>query len=215
MDASSSQPRPVVQTQPLTPTQNRRSGSSEGYAPELVAKTFPETGYSIQGQFLNFWQHNGGLAIFGYPLTAPGQTQVFERARLEAHPENSAPYDVLLGHLGLEALKQQGRDWQTFPTVKKAAAGCLYFAETKHSLCEPFKSYWQNHGLALDASAKVTLAESLALFGLPLSEPQQENVEGKTVTVQWFERARLEWQPTKQAPKQILLGRLGSNFGKQ
>jgi hypothetical protein len=30
--------------------------------------------------------------------------QYFERARFERHPENQAPYDVLLGLLGIEAL---------------------------------------------------------------------------------------------------------------
>jgi hypothetical protein len=35
--------------------------------------------------------------------------------------------------------------------------------------------------------------ESLALFGLPLSDPMQETLgDGKTYTVQYFERARFE-----------------------
>ena len=30
---------------------------------------FPETGHSISGRFLEYWRTNGGLAVFGYPLT--------------------------------------------------------------------------------------------------------------------------------------------------
>jgi len=136
--------------------------------------------------------------------------QAFERARFEYHPENQAPYDVLLGRMGVEALQAQGRDWQAFPSVDSAPAGCRYFAETRHSLCGAFAAYWQSHGLEFDGRRGSSFAENLALFGLPISEPQQETIEGQTVLVQWFERARLEYHPENQAPYDVLLGRLGS-----
>lgn len=73
---------------------------------------FPEAAPAIQncidGRFAQFWRQNGGLAVFGYPISAAqtesnadtGQTylvQYFERQRFEYHPENPRPYDVLLG----------------------------------------------------------------------------------------------------------------------
>jgi hypothetical protein len=72
---------------------------------------FPATGHSVQGAFLRYWLGHGGLAQQGYPLTEPfsetnklnGATyrvQYFERAVFEWHPENQAPYDVLLSQLG-------------------------------------------------------------------------------------------------------------------
>ncbi len=67
---------------------------------------FPETGHTISGKFLNYWKANGGLAIFGYPIsdeyTENGRTvQYFERQRFELHPENAGtPYEVQLGLLG-------------------------------------------------------------------------------------------------------------------
>jgi hypothetical protein len=83
--------------------------------------------------------------------------------------------------------------------------GCLFFAETGHSLCEPFLSYWRGHGLQdtrLDAYGR-----SLALFGFPLSEPRMEtNSSGDTVLTQWFERARFE----DHGPRGVLLGLLGN-----
>jgi hypothetical protein len=186
-------------------------GASSGQA---QAVAFPETGQSLQGRFLSYWRANGGLPVFGYPISpqdAAPLAQVFERARFEYHPENQAPYDVLLGRLGAEALQAQGRDWQAFPTVDGAPAGCRYFAETMHSLCGPFKAFWEGHGLEFDGRRGSSFAESLALFGMPLGEPQQETIEGgRTVLVQWFERARFEYHPENLAPYELLLGRLGS-----
>ena len=79
------------------------------------ATHFTETGHNLGGIFRTHWQANGALARFGFPLTEEfaeaseedGQTrtvQYFERARFEYHPENAAPNDVLLGHLGRQLL---------------------------------------------------------------------------------------------------------------
>ena len=78
-------------------------------ASRIGAQHFPETGHSVGGAFLTFWQQHGGLATFGYPITEAfeedGRTvQYFERQRFELHPEHAAPYNVLLGLLGVEAL---------------------------------------------------------------------------------------------------------------
>ena len=79
---------------------------------------FDETGYCISGRFLDYWQQNGGLAVFGYPITnaeaqenANGETyltQWFERNRFELHPENAPPNNVLLGLLGNEIRDKGG-----------------------------------------------------------------------------------------------------------
>ncbi len=181
--------------------------------PDHSPLTFAETGQTLEGRFQQFWQAHGGLAVFGYPITAQAQTdvtsQIFERARFELHPQNAAPYDVLLSHMGIEALQAQGRDWRTFATVDSAPEGCLYFAETGHSLCGVFKAYWERHGLSFDGKAGISFAESLALFGMPVSEPQQEVVAGEAHMVQWFERARFEHHPQNPPPYDVLLGRLG------
>ncbi len=36
-------------------------------------------------------------------------TQWFERARFEYHPDNAAPYKVLLGRLGAQVRNERGR----------------------------------------------------------------------------------------------------------
>ncbi len=76
------------------------------------------TNHSLRGVFLKYWQSNGGLAVFGFPLTeefternaADGKdyiVQYFERNRFEYHPEQDTRYQVLLGLLGAESLSTQ------------------------------------------------------------------------------------------------------------
>jgi len=182
-------------------------------------RCFPETGACVGGRFLQFWNGNGGLPVFGLPLGDQRRdqsfddefvTQWFERERFELHTEKRAPYDVLLGRLGDEMLSSQGRDWQTFPKGQPKA-GCQFFDATGHSVCEPFLSYWRGHGLEFDGRRGVSFNESLALFGYPLSEPAMEtNSSGFTVLTQWFERARFEYLPANPDPFKVLLGRLGA-----
>src|SRR4051794_10507611 len=74
-----------------------------------------------------------------------------------------------------------------------------------------FFLYFRNHGLSLDPRSGFSLAESNALFGLPIGEPQPGiNVaDGKTYLTQWFERARFELHP-EVGPTAVLLGLLGN-----
>ena len=130
----------------------------------------------ISGRFLQFWQQNGGLPVFGYPITpqAPEQTpegtftvQYFERERFELQPNNPAPYDVLLGRLGDQLLQRQGIDWTTLPRADPSAPN--YFPETGHAISTPqFYQYWSSNGLKDPTLSPYQ--HSLALFGLPLTE---------------------------------------------
>jgi hypothetical protein len=87
-------------------------------APELpddakaaAGMTFPETGKTVKGVFLDYWKAHGGLAQQGFPITnlvrekseLDGKEytmQYFERAVFELHPDNKPPYNVLLSQLG-------------------------------------------------------------------------------------------------------------------
>ncbi len=168
------------------------------------ALMFPATGYGLDGSFLRYWRTNGGLPIFGYPIESAQQVdgqvrQYLERARFELHPENAAPYDVLLGRLGVEALERQGRAWQRFAKAEQSSPH--YFAQTGHAIAHPaFWHCWSSNG-------------GLARFGYPISEPQLEtNPEGATVLTQWFERARFEYYPANPTTDSVLLGRLGAEL---
>lgn len=84
-------------------------------------RTFPDTGHSLRGNFLQYWVANGGLPVFGFPITEEFQeisptngqsytVQYFERNRFEWHDEVSDPqYKVLLGLLGYEKLQANPR----------------------------------------------------------------------------------------------------------
>jgi hypothetical protein len=189
-------------------------------SPALGApRCFPETGPNItacvDGRIREFWERQGGLPVFGYPLapafeqpTADGPitVQLFERARLEHHSRNPRPYDVLLGRLGADALSGRGEG----PSQPEAPrAGCRFFAETGQNVCEPFLAAYRRFGLDLGQPG-VSAAESLALFGLPLTAPRPMVLsDGRARTVQWFERARFE----DHGAAGVLFGLLGSELG--
>ena len=189
---------------------------------QAAQRCFTETGFCIDGRFREFWEQNGGLPVFGFPIggeeqiTVDGKTvtsQRFERNRLEYHPNNARPYDVLLGRLGADRITQQGRDWFTF-AKSGDTGGCRVFAETGHAVCGDILKAWRANGLQIDGKKAVSEAESLALFGMPLSGLMTETLsDGKQYQVQWFERARFELHPQNPAPYNVLLGLLGNEVG--
>lgn len=187
-------------------------GESPLYVRQVVerAHTFAETGYTLQGRFLSFWEQHGDMPILGLPISpereergADGTTytvQWLERARLELHPQHAPPNDVLVGLLGVDTLAMQGTDWRALPTVAATDVPdeCRFFAETGHSLCPPFLAFWQHHG-------------GLPVFGYPISQPFTEvnAADGQPYTVQYFERNRFEHHPELAPPNDVLLGLLG------
>ena len=177
----------------------------------------------VSGDFLAYWQRHGGLPVFGYALTERRQengrdTQYFERQRFEAHPEMQPPYNILLGRLGAELLERRGIDWQTDLPAASPKSACIWFSQTRHNVCNQassvgFATYWRTHGLEFDGRSGKSFAESLALFGYPISEAAMEtNSSGDRVLTQWFERARFEWHPNNPAAYRVLLGRLGAEL---
>jgi hypothetical protein len=84
----------------------------EGGGPAAGCRWFDQTGYQVCGAMRAYWERNGGLERFGYPLTdlitetiegRSYEVQYFERRRLESHPEHAGtPYALLLGLLGRE-----------------------------------------------------------------------------------------------------------------
>src|SRR5687767_10906046 len=96
------------------------SGGVGSATAQTPARTM--NGFEVSGRFLEEWGKQGSeqssVYVNGLPITARRaeismedgrtyQTQWFERARYEAHPENPKPYDVLLGRLG--ATRVEGR----------------------------------------------------------------------------------------------------------
>jgi hypothetical protein len=168
-------------------------------------RCFPETGYCVSGRILDYWERNGGLAVFGYPITEQrtetvegiwtGPVQWFERDRLEDHSNEGL--GVLAGRLGARVVELQGRPWQSLPGPTSRPEWCRFFPETGHTLCGIFLRYWERNG-------------GLMRFGYPISEPRIETLEDWTGTVQYFERRRMEHHTELAGtPYEVLLGLLG------
>lgn len=174
-------------------------------AAQAGERCFAETGYCISGPIRAYWERNGGLAVFGYPISEQrretvefswtGPVQWFERDRLEDHTADGQ--GVLAGRLGARALELQGINWQVLPGDTERLAGCRFFPATQFNLCQPFLGYWERNG-------------GLERFGYPLTRQRTETIDGRAYTVQYFERRRMEWHPENAGtPYEVLLGLLG------
>ena len=77
-------------------------GAPNQQASTTNARTFPETGMTVGGKFIDYWDTHGGLAQQGFPISnefeeksdLDGNTylvQYFERAVFEYHPRKRCP----------------------------------------------------------------------------------------------------------------------------
>ncbi|MCX7790471.1 MAG: hypothetical protein N2378_07505 [Chloroflexaceae bacterium] len=175
---------------------------------------FAPTGHTLRGAFRGYWEANGGLERFGYPLTEEftttraedGRTytvQYFERARFEAHPEHQGTrYAVLLGLLGRELTAGRADEAPFRPIGPPRTADTCYFPETGHRIAPEFAGFWREKG-------------GLPIFGYPISEPFTEinAADGQPYLVQYFERSRFEYHPGAGGPPgKVMLGLLGSEY---
>jgi hypothetical protein len=74
---------------------------------------FPETGHGLHNAFHRYWSENGGLDIFGFPISEEMEengviVQYFQRARLEYRAEQPEGRRVSLGLIGDEYLNRRG-----------------------------------------------------------------------------------------------------------
>ena len=184
---------------------------------------FEPTGHYLAYGFRSFWNQNGGLPIFGFPLTeefsqgdvvsgSAYTVQYFERQRFEYHPEFAGTqYETELGRLGYEEARHLAilgtAPFQPLPASTQSDSNCMFFPSTRHRLCFGFRDYWLSHGLDL-GDPGISFRESLALFGYPISEEFTDPQTG--LTIQYFERAVFEYHPNEPASYQVLLRRLGA-----
>lgn len=203
-------------TAPATPAPNPSTtpGTNPPSIPGTGSRTFPETGRSVTGIFLDYWDGHGGLAQQGFPISElmsevsdlDGKAyvvQYFERAVFEMHPENAAPFNVLLSQLGTFQYKKKYPDGA--PNQQpNASAGSQVFSETGKRVGGKFLAYWREHG-------------GLAQQGFPISDEFTEvsDLDGKPYLVQYFERAVFEMHPENGAPYDVLLSQLGTGRYKE
>jgi|GEM_PF-3398741 len=194
-----------------------------------TARCFSETGYCIDGAIQSYWEAHGGLALFGLPIGpqtqstvdgAPVSSQLFERNRIELHPNTPAPYDIQLGLLGSDYLLQttgarvaaagNSNEVDSAGVAKSTRSDCLWFATTQQYVCGEFYAYWRSHGISSNGRGPFTFTENTTLFGLPITGVYTATISGQSYRVQLFERARFEYHPENPAPYKVQLGLLGS-----
>jgi glucose/arabinose dehydrogenase len=188
------------------PTSTSQPGSPS--IPGSGSRTFPETGKTVSGIFLDYWDTHGGLPQQGYPVSdllaevsdLDGKSytmQYFERAVFEYHPENQPPNNVLLSQLGTFRYREKYPNGA--PNQQpNTSPGSQLFQETGKRVGGRFLQYWQENG-------------GLAQQGLPISDEftERSDLNGQEYRVQYFERAVFELHPENQSPYDVLLSHLG------
>ena len=178
--------------------------------PGSGSRRFPETGKTVSGIFLDYWQQHGGLPQQGYPISEvmseqsdlDGKTysvQYFERAVFEYHPEQADPrFKVLLSQLGTFQYRKKYPNGA--PNQNVSAINPIRFNETGKTMGGKFREYWEKNG-------------GLAQQGYPISEEFMEvsDLDGKPYLVQYFERAVFEYHPENTGTQyEVLLSQLGT-----
>lgn len=178
-------------------------GGGTDYNGSLVVYGYPLTYWDgdDQGWLYSYWRIENGVI-----------TQYFQRNVMEWHPENATTgtnpaYRVLLRREGVKRAQWKGylyaseQPTGTQPAFTSKGAGnptyCEYFANTPtggHNVCYGMKDYWHSKGRDL-GDAGVSFAESLALWGYPISEEFTECNDGVCRTTQYFERAVIQYFP--------------------
>ena len=185
---------------------------------------FPQTDHYVSTPLKELWRRAGGEAIFGLPLTdaivvqkgddgtATGHNakivQYFERARFEYYPDkihdpDFGIYSHILKYFYIIDFGQLGREiggdavQNSSQVTRRGPDGPDYqfFPTTGHDLSGAFLSFWNQH-------------YGNKLFGAPLTQIITEN----GLTVQYFERVRLEYHPElKGQGGEVQVSKLGTD----
>ena len=186
---------------------------------------YGDTGHYLYGQFRDYWNGNGGLLQYGFPITKvfdqqsedgkTHPTQYLQRAVFEQHAENAGtPFEVLGRRLSALQTADRAKTDPNFQSVGNPNDGRLWFTQTNHTIGgsdaanAAIRSFWE-------AAGKGDIQRSVQIFGYPISEPFDEQNppvpagDGQIHRVQYFERYRLEYHPENPDPYKVLLGLLG------
>jgi len=153
-------------------------------------------GHIVQDEFLKFYHSaSDPLLVFGYPITDEFTdpdtgllTQYFQRARFELISTSAGPI-VQLAPLGIH---MHVGDAPLAPIPTNSSA-CRFFPATGKNVCYAFLQFYDGNN-------------GNVYFGNPISDIEIR--DGRYV--QYFERARLEWQPDNPTDQHVALTDLGT-----
>lgn len=168
------------------------SVSAQAPGPEY----FPQTGHSIQGDFLKFYQAaTDPTTLYGYPITEElkakdgKRVQYFQRARFEYRPELPEGQRVTLTDIGRQLYIPANQ------LIIYSPFACRLYSETNYAVCFAFLEFFDKNG-------------GVAQFGYPISPFEYHD----GVIVQYFEKARMEWQPSKPEGQRVIITDLGRMY---
>jgi len=171
-------------------------GSANAQTQGTTFKYFSETGHNVKGDFFKYYNSNpNAIFLYGYPITEEfiskdGKTvQYFQRARFELRSDMPEGQRVQLTALGQLTFTSTG------PLSVSNTFACRLYAETGYSVCFAFREFLDQYG-------------GVAQFGYPISNFEYH--ENKIV--QYFQKARLEWQPWKNEGQRVVVSDLGRMY---
>lgn len=198
------------------------SRASAGYVPVMASasnithrSSTTTAEPEVDRLFKRFWTTNGGAAVLGAPVTgvffdsSTGYvSQGFEYVLLEHHPRRlKSENRIQLRLLGTIHARWHAPAEMVQPEEGKQPEVCRHFKATDADVCGLILEYWMANGLNL-GDPGVSYRESLALFGYPVGEQFTDPDSGWVV--QYFQRARLEYQPDD--PGSLRRAPLGTEF---
>ncbi|MEO8288306.1 MAG: O-antigen ligase family protein [Chloroflexota bacterium] len=148
--------------------------------------------HKVSEKLYNFWHENGGVPIFGCPISpyfaeidVEGSlidVQYFERARLEYRPQRQGtPFEIMPGRLGVGAAKS-GSVAIRVPAGLDGEQVIFNSRGTGMPTPRKFFAFWEING-------------GPAIFGYPITPLLVDtDSEGRELAVQYFEKARLEYR---------------------
>ena len=176
---------------PLLPTDE---ASLQGTHSSCVA--LPNAQYTVCGVFRTFYQSHGlqfdtlafftnaeNLALLGLPLTPAmrwtrnGQmyiVQLFERARLEYHPENSSNNRVMLGRINAE-IRENAPLQQTVATINESFLVDTHVPILPQEILNgfgyrmPVDGYWEHSSQGIYVATS-TFRYQPTFYGTPIAE---------------------------------------------
>ncbi len=163
------------------------------HAQTQESQYFNETGHNVTGEFLAFYRKNPNATfLYGYPITESfvskdgKRVQYFQRARFELRGDLPEGQRIQLTPLGKTMYTSTGA------VAVNNNLSCRAYSETGFSICFAFLEFFDKYG-------------GTAQFGYPISGFEYH--ENKLV--QYFENARLEWQPWRAEGQRVVVSDLG------
>ncbi len=163
---------------------------------QVTGQYFSQTGHNVQGEFLKFYNAaTDPTTLYGYPITEEitgkdgKHVQYFQRARFELHSELPEGQRVTLTNTGRE-LYTPGTQLNVYSPL-----ACRMYTQTNFAVCFAFLEFFDKNG-------------GVAQFGYPISPFEYHD----GVIVQYFEKARMEWQPSKPENQRVILTDLGRMY---